>query len=151
MHGRQPRLSRSTPLAYTSAVCRPRPGTLIGLLGALVIVMMTGVAHAADLAEAKARHQLDRSACLRGDTHQDKRTCLIEADAMLAEAKRGNVMVLEDRQYLSNRMHRCEALPAIDREDCLRRMRGEGITTGTVEAGGIYRELSRPEDAPPRR
>ena len=40
-------------------------------------------------------------------------------------------------------MERCVPLPAADQEDCVRRMNGEGIVRGSVEEGGIYRELHR--------
>ena len=55
-------------------------------------------------------------------------------------AKRGR---LGDGQssYEQNRLARCDRLPAGDREDCVRRMHGEGTVSGSVEGGGIYREL----------
>ena len=40
-------------------------------------------------------------------------------------------------------MDRCVPLPPADQEDCVRRMQGEGTIIGSVEEGGIYRELHR--------
>ena len=91
-------------------------------------------------AEAQARYQQDRAACNSGQSYQDRATCLREAGAALQEARRrrgGD----EHSGYEQNRLNRCERLPAADREDCLRRMRGEGSVSGSVEGGGIYREL----------
>ena len=105
-------------------------------------MLVTGMAAAAggNLPEAEARYQQDRAACLSGQSYQDRQTCLREAGAARQEAKRGH---LGDGQssYEQNRVIRCERLTAGDREDCLRRMHGEGTASGSVEGGGIYREL----------
>ncbi len=105
-------------------------------------ILVAGMAAAAggNLAEAQARYREDRAACTSGQSQQDRATCLREAGAALEAAKRGR---LGDDQssYEKNRLIRCERLPAQDREDCLRRMRGEGTVSGSVESGGVYREL----------
>ena len=101
------------------------------------------------LSEAQTRYQRDRAVCLSGTSNQDQKTCLTEAEAALAEVKRGRTVVLEESQYQSNRTNRCELVQKDDREACLRRMRGEGETTGSAATGGIFRELSRPADPAP--
>jgi hypothetical protein len=95
------------------------------------------------LADAQSAYQRDRAACLSGQSHQDRATCLREAGAALQEARRGR---LDDgeAQFERNRLLRCEKQPPEDREYCIRRMKGEGTTTGSVEGGGIYRELVVP-------
>jgi hypothetical protein len=92
------------------------------------------------LSEAQARYEQDRAACNSGQSNQDRATCLREAGAALGEAKRGN---LRDGQtsYEQNQTLRCDRLKEGDRDDCLRRMHGEGTVSGSVESGGIYREL----------
>ena len=92
---------------------------------------------------AQEVYQIDRVACLAGKTHQDRATCLREAAAALQEARRGR---LDDgrAEFERNRLARCEKQPLEDREYCVRRMKGEGITSGSVEGGGIYRELVVP-------
>lgn len=78
---------------------------------------------------------------MSGKSHQDRTTCLKEAGASFAESKRGSLGGGSD-PYEQNQRLRCEAHQAADdREDCLRRMRGEGTVSGSVEGGGIYREL----------
>lgn len=105
-------------------------------------MLLAGMAAAAGgkLSDAEARYQKDRAACISGQSHQDRATCLREAGAALQEAKRAR---LGDGQssYDQNRLIRCDRLSAEDRADCLRRMRGEGTVSGNVESGGIYREL----------
>ena len=105
-----------------------------------MLVSGIAVAAAADMSEAKARYQQERAACISGQSHQDRATCLQEAGAALQEAKRGNLGGGMG-QYEQNQLRRCDAHPAEDREDCLRRMRGEGTISGSVEGGSIYREL----------
>jgi len=112
-------------------------------------VLAATVAVAADRGDAQRAYQRDRAACMSGQTSQDRATCLREASAALQEARRGN---LDDgqAQFEQNRLLRCEKQPPEDREDCVRRMRGEGSTSGSVEGGGILRELVTPV-APPQR
>jgi hypothetical protein len=90
--------------------------------------------------EVQARYQQDRAACISGQSHQDRATCLREAAAALQEAKRGRS---GDGQssYEQNQLLRCDRLSAEERDDCLRRMRGEGTVSGSMESGGLYREL----------
>ncbi len=111
------------------------------LLGATAAV----AADRGKASDAQSAYQRDRAACLSGQTHQDRATCLREAGAALQEARRGG---LNDGQaeFERNRLLRCERQPPQDREACVRRMKGEGLTSGSVEGGGIYRELVVPVD-----
>lgn len=116
-------------------------------LCAAAALLSATVAVAADrgkLSEAQRAYQRDRAACMSGQTSQDRATCLREASAALQEAKRGN---LDDgqAQYERNRLLRCEKQPPEDRQDCVRRMSGEARVSGSVEGGGVLRELVTPE------
>ena len=111
-------------------------------VGAVAAMLVAGTAVAAggELAEAQARYKQDRAACLSGQSQQDRASCLREAGAALQAAKRGR---LDEGQgaYERNQLLRCDRLAGEDRDDCLRRMRGEGTVSGSVEGGGLYREL----------
>lgn len=111
--------------------------------GALLSATAVTAANRGKLSDAQSAYQRDRAACLSGQTHQDRATCLREAGAALQEARRGR---LEDSgsQFEQNRLLRCEKQPPEDREYCVRRMKGEGTTSGSVEGGGIIRELVVP-------
>jgi hypothetical protein len=115
------------------------PGLSAFAVGAL---LAAGVAAAAggNAAQAQARYKQDRAACLSGQPYQDRAACLREAGAALQEAKRGR-LTNENNLYQQNQLIRCEPLPAGDREDCVRRMHGEGTVSGSVESGGTFREL----------
>ncbi len=105
---------------------------------------------------AQLTYRNDRAACMSGQSNQDRATCLKEAGAALQAARRGRLDngPEGEAQFARNRVLRCDRQPAQDREDCLRRMHGEGVTSGSVESGGILRELVTPqktEAAPSRR
>lgn len=64
-----------------------------------------------------------------------------EAQAAKQDAKRGHLPTENADQLERNRLARCERLPAQDRDYCMRRMNGEGEVSGSVEGGGLLREL----------
>jgi UDP-N-acetylmuramoylalanine-D-glutamate ligase len=114
-------------------------------LAATFALLVSGTATAGTkLSLAEQLYQQERAVCLSGQSNQDRATCLQEAGAALGEARRHNLGTANAGEIGHNRMLRCDALPAADREDCTRRMQGDGITTGSVEQGGLLRELSRP-------
>lgn len=100
---------------------------------------------AADLAEARARYQRELAACDKGPPDQDLAACRLEARNALAEVKRGR---LDDttpaRHYEQNALQRCEVHAGDDRAACEARIRGEGRVEGSVEGGGLLREIQRP-------
>jgi hypothetical protein len=92
--------------------------------------------------DAQAAYQRERAACVEGRTQQSRHDCLKEAGAALQEARRNRLDNGEnDRQLEANREARCQYVGAEDRPDCIRMMQGEGTVTGSVEGGGLYREL----------
>ena len=120
-------------------------------LGASGLLLAASAALAAGDAAAppQARYQSDRAACLSGQSAEDQATCLREAAAAREEARRGR---LDNgvRDYERNATLRCQPLPEDQRRDCLARMHGQGTTSGSVEEGGIYREMvTREIGAPP--
>lgn len=124
-------------------------GLALCAAGALLSATVAVAADRGKLSDAQMAYQRDRAACISGQTNQDRATCLREAGAALQEARRGR---LDDAQaqFERNRLLRCDRQPAEDRQDCVRRMNGEGFTSGSVEGGGIYRELVTPV-VPPQR
>ena len=65
-----------------------------------------------------------------------------EAGAARDEARRGELARGENAaQFEQNKFARCEKLPGEERDYCIRRMNGEGTVSGSVEGGGLYREL----------
>ena len=127
---------------------RPIQIVVIFAASSMVLSTLAFAQGRSSLAEAQATYKEDRAACMRGEGGQDRATCLKEAAAALQEAKRGGLT--NDRAAQKrNQTVRCDYQPAQDQEACLRRMRGEGTTTGSVQGGGVLRELTVP--ANPRR
>jgi len=118
-------------------------GLALCAASALLSATVAVAANRGQLSEAQNAYQRDRAACLSGQTHQDRATCLREAAAALQEARRGR---LDDgkAEFEGNRFLRCERQPPEDRQDCVRRMSGEGTISGSVAGGGILRELVTP-------
>lgn len=110
---------------------------------AAAAIVLSSIAMAAErgsVSEAQKRYQEERAACMQMEAGEDRTTCLRETGAALQAARRGELEKAR-AEYDRNLMIRCTYLPEPERDECERRMRGEGTTTGSVEGGGIYREL----------
>ena len=101
----------------------------------LSLMMISGAVKAADQNE----FQKERAACLNGQSGEDRATCLKELGAARGEAKRGNLTDMPSA-YQNNALARCSVLPPADRDDCARRVRGDGTISGSVKDGGVLRE-----------
>ena len=111
-------------------------GFLIGALPVCSVASASGV----DRKAVQAQYQRERAACLSGESHQERSICLREAGAARHEALRGGLETATGL-HEQNRLARCDPLPVDLREDCQRRMRGEGTVSGSAEQGGVLREL----------
>ena len=110
--------------------------------------MIAAAADRSSTADAHARYRQERALCLSGQSNQDRATRLREAGAALAETRRGGLGD-SSPDYVRNAHQRCERLPDGDRRACDERMQGQGTTSGSAAAGGIYRELVTREVAAP--
>lgn len=90
--------------------------------------------------DAHARYQRERAACAGIQVHDARANCLSEASTRFASTQPAAVD-MDPGRYTRNALKRCEPLAEADRRDCVARMNGHGTTTGSVESGGIYREL----------
>lgn len=118
------------------------------MLGAALACTSALAAGKTGLAEAQARHESEHAVCMSGQSKQDRATCLREAAAAFAEAKRGG---LDDGSapYVRNVLQRCEPLPDDGRRACVSHLQGQRTTSGSVASGGIYREFVTRESLPP--
>ncbi|MCO5100838.1 MAG: hypothetical protein M9885_08075 [Burkholderiaceae bacterium] len=89
----------------------------------------------------RQRYEADRAACLSGRTGEDLQNCLREAGAAAQAARRGKLLEGADENYRQNALARCAPLPAEQREACRMRIEGAGTVVGSVQEGGLYREL----------
>ena len=141
-------LNRTAMLVITPATRparRPAHGLTRATLALLALVSAPAFAASATTpASASYKHERDR--CNSAPASQDRASCLREAGAVLAESRRGVAPPVAD--YAANQVRRCDRLPDGDRQACVARMQGQGTTSGSVGAGGIYRELVTTETVP---
>jgi hypothetical protein len=109
-------------------------------LGALAVSAPASAADPGSGGDTHQRYLQDRAACM-SKSGDDRKTCLREAGAAQAEARRGQLTDPE-ASLEQNKLARCAYHHNADeREYCERRMHGEGTVVGSVEGGGILREL----------
>lgn len=93
-------------------------------------------------AAIEARYKTERQACLDGHSGQDRATCLKEAGAARSEALRSRLDNGESRAQLqANALARCKVQPASERASCEIMARGQGMESGSVESGGVIKQL----------
>ncbi len=100
-------------------------------------------------ASAQQRYKAETAACAGKTNAEDRKTCMKEAGAAKEEAAR-NGLAKPAATYGANAKARCDALPGDQKTACLARMGGAGTTSGSVEGGGVLRELTvrTPASAP---
>ena len=104
-----------------------------------------GLAHAQTPAELQAQFQQDYAACETQQATTELEDCRREARNAYAEAKRGLLANAPNTPYQDNANERCQVHSDWqDRLACEERMRGEGSVEGSVEGGGVLREIVRP-------
>ena len=100
--------------------------------------------------ELTARYQQDLAECEAQQATQDLAACHLEARNALAEAKRNLLNDTTANLFEKNQFKRCRVFKGDDREACEARVRNEGSSTGSVQSGGILREVVRPVPHPAR-
>jgi hypothetical protein len=101
--------------------------------------------------ELYARYQQDLAECEAQQATQDLAACRLEARNALAEAKRNLLNDTTANLFEKNQLKRCRVFKGDDREACEARVRNEGTSTGSVQSGGILREVVRPVPPSPAR
>lgn len=119
-----------------------RVSLVVGLLLSLGGVASVWAASARVAASPEAVYRRERADCLQGRSAQDRQTCLREAAAVLADARRGLLRDVEAQVLAQNALRRCQRVPAEDRLDCERLARGEGQQSGSVAEGAILKQIT---------
>jgi hypothetical protein len=113
---------------------------LLFVFALLFASLMASAAEPVRPASAHRQYLEERAYCLSGRSAQDRATCLREAGAARNEATSGK-LADASADFEKNRIARCSYQKGNDYGYCVRRMRGEGTVSGSVEGGGILREL----------
>jgi hypothetical protein len=80
------------------------------------------------------------SGCPYGIAQDGTKNCMSKAEYDITTSRQ-NALDADPEQYMRNALVRCDSLKGDDRKDCLSRIRGGGTVSGSVEGGGLYREL----------
>lgn len=117
--------------------------TAFALLAASASFMSANASAADSSSDIASRYRAEAAACSNGTSNQDRATCLQEAGAARSAAKNGQ-MNQREHDYRQNALKRCDAVPAGQRDECIRMRSGEGTSSGSVGSGGIIREIVTP-------
>jgi hypothetical protein len=124
----------------------PNAATRVAIALGLLALLPTLVhaAPAVDRAAIETRYRLDRSACAAKQDPSSREACLREAGAVRQESLLGKADdTATPGDWRRNALARCQAhQDALDRSVCERRMLGEGETLGSVEGGGLLRQIT---------
>ena len=114
------------------------------LLSALVLTVATGAAmaagHTQQNAGAQERYRQEIAVCNSGQSHQDVKTCRVEARNALAEARRGGLADTAPDQFSRNAVQRCAEFQGDERTACEVRVFNPSRVDGSVPGGGLVRE-----------
>ena len=116
--------------------------TLSHLLATAIVLLAATTAHTAGKNDSAVNEALQRdlATCQKAADADARHDCRREAYAVRDEARRGTLA--EGADFDRNRFARCEVhKDPTERSYCERRMRGEGTVSGSVEGGGLLREL----------
>ena len=123
-----------------------RPLNLLLAVAASIAPFAAGAATASstttDQAERRAIYERDRAACESGKSTQERSLCLHDVTAAYRMPHANKPYDLDPATYQRNQALRCGPLKDKDLEACMARMRGAGTTNGSVQTGGILRELT---------
>jgi hypothetical protein len=142
----------SSPSTFEGPTMKPfaHPSLRAGLAAAAIAFTLPAwAAGNADKASIEANYQSARSACQSMAVPADRSNCLRDAGAARAQALRTGPSSTSREQLERNALQRCQAhTSAEDKATCERMARGDGNTTGSVQSGGVIREITTPVPAP---
>ena len=105
----------------------------------------TASTSATEQADRRAIYERDRAACESGKSTQERSLCLHDVTVAYRMPHTNKPYDLDAAAYQRNQALRCGPLKDKDLEACMARMRGAGTTSGSVETGGMLRELTTVE------
>ncbi len=120
--------------------CKLSPFTLqVALTGLALLIGLPGSAATKSLGKEN-QSSMRSTKCMYGIAQDGSNNCMSRAEFEITTSRQ-RALDADPAQYLRNALTRCESLKGDDREDCVARIRGGGTVSGSVEAGGLYREL----------
>lgn len=83
-------------------------------------------------------YQHERGWCMVNTVGEERATCLRDSAAAQAEKRRGT---LDNPNVSANATRRCDVYSGEDRLACIARVKGYGSESGSVQGGGIIRQV----------
>ena len=131
--------------------------TLLRFRNSLAFVLTAGAVLAAQAATgssaakdtAYARYLQEKAACAEGRSHQDRATCMKEANNAYDEARRRPAGTPDSATLQRNAVERCARVKQEDQQECQRMALGQGKVSGSVEGGGVIKEIVTIEPGAP--
>ena len=128
---------------FPSLPIRPRKATSHFVLSALFSLAATSaqVGLAADAGiDSSGNYEQERAWCMAHTQGDDRVACLKDSGAARAQ-KRSGTLDNNGANFDANAMQRCEALAGDDRAACKARVMGYGSSSGSVQGGGIIKQV----------
>lgn len=85
-------------------------------------------------------YQQERAWCMANTSGEEQATCLRNSAAAQAEKRRGT-LDNNGANFDANAMQRCHVLTGEDRAACQARVVGLGSATGSVQGGGVLKQV----------
>ncbi|MEZ5707426.1 MAG: hypothetical protein R3E56_20665 [Burkholderiaceae bacterium] len=120
-----------------------RPLTSLALALSCALPAALAMAETTATSAIDAQYERDRQACMaQPGSEVSRQACLREAGAARQAARRGNTPVDPSPAELQrNALARCEVhTNPVDHDACVRMVKGEGATQGSVQEGGVIRQ-----------
>jgi hypothetical protein len=130
-------------MCFLSLQIRPRKATRYVVLSALfaVATMTSQVSVAGDTGiDNSGKYNEERAWCVANTQGDERAACLRDSGAAQAE-KRGGTLDNNGANFTANATQRCEVLAGADRAACKARVMGYGSTSGSVQGGGIIKQV----------
>lgn len=123
-------------LIYRRALCVfiAAAGLQVLILTPLTSAVAAGNDSAGD--QSRAGHK----GCPYGRAHDGSTNCMSRGEFELTRSREA-MLAADPGQYIRNALERCDRLTGDDNKDCIARMDGQGTLSGSVEGGGLFREL----------
>jgi hypothetical protein len=83
-------------------------------------------------------YQKERGWCMVNTVGEERATCLRDSAAAQAEKRQGT---LDNHNVSANATRRCDVYSGEDRLACIARVKGYGSESGSVQGGGIIRQV----------
>ena len=115
--------------------------TALGLIALIAVTAATAQVVVGDTGiDASGNYQQERAWCMANTAGEDQVTCLKNSGAAQAEKRQGT-LGNNGSNFSANAMQRCYVFNGEERAACAARVAGMGSADGSVQGGGVIRQV----------